>query len=1009
MENIARVVSNSIKEAKWLSVTYDSASERRVTSFWCFIRDINPKNKSLIVDMFNASLGNDALIQKKIYFEKIKSAQIIDFSTFDYQGELANKIENNPLDYSWLQYENFDNNILMYLNECNRLDSDPFQKNFAMVGGIDQASFLENKKIKLNDEQVRDVVKGIYFNDIKKLDSQSNEMALSVLSIDEGGKKFVIAYYTVCFNPSEKSLLLMGSLHFNSTFLIDGKPHSLNRYIDLTPEEFIEGYKKDPSLVKEMLKENFRGAEQVDTRPDLMILERDVPVNLSNLYELIESRSENGQLSVPLKAFFGDISLRNRGRIQPTIVIYDRRINIDQMRVLYNALKNPVTYVQGPPGTGKTQTIFNVLVSSYFNEKTVLVCSMNNRPVDGIIEKLVFKYHEETIPFPFLRLGNNKEIATATIKIRDCINTHYRGTPDAEKIDDIRRNEVAKTTQLVEYLQQYEARKAIQDSIACAKRILFKTNKNSSVLEEQIQELERKLGSLKEVTNEEVVTLFQPASENKRYQSYLYYSAISHLSRLLLPRYAELRQIVMIEDETERVNRFNSWAKVDENMKLLVDVFPLIFSTNISSSKLGTGVFCFDLTVMDEAGQCDIAKSLIPISRGNSLLLVGDKDQLKPVIVLGPDVNERLKSKYGIGGNYDYVANSIITTMQGADNISKRIMLSYHYRCGRKIIGFSNQFFYGQSLKLDFANGDGEIELMDVQNIQYRGRHNECPDEAMAVVDYVKRNNLKNVVIITPFLNQQYLINQLLNEAKIDTVRASTIHSVQGGEAETIILSPAISFRTSQKTFEWLTNHQEIANVAVTRAQNKLIVFADSGAIGKLSKTGDNVWNKLVKYANAKGNVQVVPPQTRILEIGKSNGSANEDDFSKTMAQLCSTNKDIRCERNVLVSKVFPQDTSLLGSQMEFDLLVIQKKGLLRPEKPLVAFEVNGGEHFGDSLREKYDRRKRELCQSHKIALITISNSEVKDYECMRELLCKMNHQKYDQLVLDFSDGNSPT
>ena len=54
------------------------------------------------------------------------------------------------------------------------------------------------------------------------------------------------------------------------------------------------------------------------------------------------------------------------------------------MRVLYNAMKYPVTYVQGPPGTGKTQTIINVVLSAFYNNKTMLICSSNNKPVDGI-------------------------------------------------------------------------------------------------------------------------------------------------------------------------------------------------------------------------------------------------------------------------------------------------------------------------------------------------------------------------------------------------------------------------------------------------------------------------------------------------------------------------------------------------------------------------------------------------------------------------------------------------
>lgn len=880
-----------------------------------------------------------------------------------------------------------------------------------MIEGIDLDSFSKTKRIVLSDEQVQAIIKSIYFNDLRRFDSQSNEMALSVLSIDEGGKKFVVVYYTICFNPTEKSLRIVGDLHFNSTFLIDGIRHSLTKYIDITPEEFIAGFKKDPSAMEAMLNDNFQGAEKIDTRPDFMILERDMPVNLSNLFELIGTKKEAGQLSVPMKAFFGDISLRNRGYKEPAIVIYDERINIDQTRVLYNAMKNPVTYVQGPPGTGKTQTLFNVLVSSYFNSKTTLVCSMNNKPVDGIIEKLVFTYHDETIPFPFLRLGNNQEVALATIKIRNSINTHYRGQPDIDKIEDIKKKEASKNGQLVEYLKEYEARKAIEDNIACAERV-DRESGGSPLLEKEIEALKAKLNSLKEVTNEEVRSLFSCASKNPRYQSYLYFSSIYHLGKLLHPRYSELREIVSIEDEEERVSRFNSWTKVDENMKLLTDVYPLIFTTNISASKLGTGLFMFDLTVMDEAGQCDEAKSLIPIARGNSLLLVGDKDQLQPVIVLDPGVNERLKEKYGIGSAYDYATNSIITTMERADNISKRIMLSYHYRCGRKIIGFSNQYFYSESLKLDFANGDGNLSLNNVQNLQYRGRRNECPEEAMALVRYIKENDVKNAVIITPFINQQYLINTLLASEHIDSVKACTIHSVQGAEAETVILSPAISLRTSEKTFEWLKNHKEIANVAVTRAQKNLVVFADSSAVQKFSKGQENVWSELIRYAADKGSVKVVPPLPTLAEIGKSNGSANEDDFYKTMAQLCSAHTAYRCERNVKISKVFPDDPDLKDSGLEFDLVVYQKKGFFRQERPFVAFEINGGEHYGDPKRKFYDKKKRDLCEAKKLKLTVIDNGKVKDYECMREILCKMNNQKYDQLLLNFEDesnGNALT
>ena len=84
------------------------------------------------------------------------------------------------------------------------------------------------------------------------------------------------------------------------------------------------------------------------------------------------------------------------------------------MRVIYNALKYPVTYVQGPPGTGKTKTIINVIFSLLLNDKTCLITSSNNKPVDGIVSNLSFYYQDKKYKLPFLRLGNMEDTAKAS-------------------------------------------------------------------------------------------------------------------------------------------------------------------------------------------------------------------------------------------------------------------------------------------------------------------------------------------------------------------------------------------------------------------------------------------------------------------------------------------------------------------------------------------------------------------------------------------------------------------
>jgi hypothetical protein len=1004
MSSITNAISEAIKKGKWLSISYDNQTENKDTFFWCAIKDINPETKVLSVDIFNSKKNLSALENVHISFEKIKSATTISYSTYDVPTALIDKIQNNPDAFSWLEFTVFENNILSYLAECNLLDSDPYQKDYTMVQGIDLNAFRSTGFVTLTEDQIKAIVQDIYYNDINKIDTKYNEMALAAFSIDDNGKKYVAAYYTVCFNPTMKTLSIVGTIHFNKAFIIDGHPHSLSQYLDIDPDEFKKEYLEDPAIALKEMEENFDRGEILDTRPDLMILERQMPVNLHELFQIIEEKRKNKTLSVPMKAFFGDISLKNNGRKEPAIVVYEKnKVNPDQMRVIYNSLKNPVTYVQGPPGTGKTQTLFNVIVSNYFNGRTMLVCTNNNKPVNGIIEKLVFKYHDLNVPFPYLRLGNRDEVAKATLRIKEISERQFTGHPDIDKISAIRTRESAKNTGLVEKLEVYEKRRYLQDELEEAERVQSHITNGSTELLNQIAAMKAELSTLSEVTSADITRTLTSTGEDSQSQTFLYYSSIDRLNKLKQDRFAELRRIVSTPLEEDRVARFNAWTRNDDNMKLLTEVFPLIFTTNISAFHLGTSHFMFDQVMMDEAGQCDVARSLIPIARGNSLLLVGDQNQLRPVIVMDPKVHQELLVKYKIKDTYNYYENSILSTMEKADNISKRVDLTYHYRCAKKIAQFSNHYFYNNTLKLSPDLKDGNVALFDVSNKDYTGVRNLCPNEAENIFDTIKKLNIHDAVIITPFRAQCQYLNDLLKRNGLTSITACTIHKMQGAETSTVILSAALSKRTSDRVFDWLEKQKEMVNVAVTRAKDNLFVFADKEAIDSRDKDSRSIWKLLVDYAATEGRAFSMPsvsPET----IGKSNGSINEDEFYKTMAQLCSMSNQYRIARNVPVAKLFAGDPLLTESKQEFDAVVYKKKTALTEETPAIIFEINGGEHNFDPVKIQNDNRKKELCAEKNITLYFIANSNVKDYEFMREILCKISNEKYDQSVLEFGE-----
>lgn len=1004
IKNIELVISEGIKNGKWIYISYKN-NQNEITYYWIAIKDIDLKKKILYVSIFNDQKSLDSL-DAIIKFDNILSAKLLEFTTYETPINLIDKIEKNHEDAKWLKYESFNNNILRYYLKCNELDNDPFQKDTFLISGIDKDVLLKNKQIVLNEEQEKQVLNYIKNYDEKKIYDEINYLILSFLSIDENDKKYIVLYYDVRFNPSNKKLSICDIPRVNQSFLIRNKRHSLSSYIDIDPQEFTNNISNhlDQYLNEytELIRANLRDGEMINQLPEFLILQRSISAILAPTYNTIEEKIENGNLDYPLKAFFGNTNRFGSKRKEPSIVIYDDKVNIDQMRVIYNSMKYPITYVQGPPGTGKTQTILNVILSAFFNSRTTLICSSNNKPINGILEKLKFSYKEEDdVPFPYIRLGNRGEVAKSTLRILDLYFFESKMELDEEKINKIKNKTNEENKDLLVYLETYENKKELKSRIESAKRLLNSINNPSNRLyqnvKEQMEILINEYKQMPVVSNQDVLKLVTSVSEDRRFKQYMYFESIKYIKKLKTPRYSELINICKIKDGNDRVNAFNKWCTNDDNIKLLENVFPIIITTNISSARLGTANHTFDLVIMDEAGQCNCATALLPIARAKQLLLVGDTNQLKPVIVLEEIINDYLKKEYAISNDYDYSKYSILDVMRRHDNISKDIMLTYHYRCGKKIIDFSNKRFYNGKLNLEYLSDEGNLYLLNVKNVNSKLR-NENYEEAKAIIDYIKRNELKDTAIITPFKNQQILINSMLKENNINDVTCGTIHQVQGAEKNTIIISSSISPKTSKKTFDWIKNNSEITNVAVTRAKKNLIVVSDVEALNKLSTDKKDDLYNLVQYIANNGKSKVLPNKSYTIQIGNSNGSKSEDMFFQTLSHFCSVNNIFQAKRNVKLNTMFPNDPIITKSKFEFDIVLyqIEKTDLI----PKIAIELQGGEHFGNIDREKCDTRKSQICKEKGITLLEIPNSFAKSYETIKELILTSCGQKIEQLEL---------
>jgi hypothetical protein len=989
--NIPILIGKSIREGKYLNIAYKNKSGDS-TQFWISILDI-PSKDELRVNMFNVT-KDDPILDGKIFVSGIQSAEILRFSHYDVPESLIKKLEEDER-LEIYNVTRYDNTILNYCLECYKANKDPFLHKTHLIAGLDLSAFENTNPYLLTAEQQKQIIKEVYQNDYKK--HYDYELALSEFSIDLSSKgKFVVAFRKLTFDPVKKTLHLGSKTHFNSNFYIQRVRCTLSYYTDLNPADFEAMYLNSKSEAIELLSGNFKTGELPNTRPELVVLGYE-QIDISGIYDQIHADSQKRELQVPLKAFFQNLSLLDRkNRKEPHIVLYDRHVNIDQLRTVYNALKFPITYVQGPPGTGKTQTILNIIVNCMANAKTLLISSNNNVPIDGIKDKLYLgKYRDKEIQLPVIRLGNNACVKQALQTIKKLYAFDTKDVPKEAMLATLKEKSKEKNKLLLDRLKQYEDRLDVTQNLEFVNGLLSK-GKNH-LLEREKRILDERLAQIPEVTNEDLNNIFEVIKDNHQLLQFFYFESLRCIKRLKTKDYSRLIEIVNLEEERTQIQEFNKWLANDDNLEKFTKVFPIILTTNISSRKLGRN-YTFDLLAIDEAGQCDIATSLIPISKCKNMVLIGDTNQLKPIVVFEESRNQELMHQFAIDEPYDYYNNSILSTYKRIDNISRDILLSYHYRCGTKIIHYSNMRFYENKLNLSKIKTLGEVKLIDVNNVNQKAK-NSAIEEAQEIVQYLRDNKLSDVFILTPFRNQEAVIAHYLKEAKErgeiePSISCGTIHKVQGRENHTIIISTALSRNTTSRTYDWVKNNSQLINVGVTRAKEKLVVVTDKKAVDILSRKEDDLY-ALIEYVQKNGTTQVSQSTANRFTIGFSNNSVFEDEFYKTMSHYCTV-QGTRFERNVKLTDVFPEEINNTAvNKREFDGIVFEGK------VPKVIFEVNGAEHVKNKKRMESDTLKMQLAKNKDVKLILIPNQYVKHYEYIRELMNKIKGGVYQKTLFE--------
>ena len=548
-----------------------------------------------------------------------------------------------------------------------------------------------------------------------------------------------------------------------------------------------------------------------------------------------------------------------------------------------------ITVVTGPPGTGKSQLVVSAVANAWVDQESVLVTSTNNGAVDvavsrasdiaaGLLVRTGNKNAREALPASVSNIvgqyrnsPQNSELLEGELRSRLARaqlarETLHNNLIEVENLDTQLTNTVGRVDQLSNQLLPTPCN---PEDINALKENAIKIRKAGKTLFFRKFRLRRLFESLGIIFNEDNLQLAQEwanlviAFPDLRTQ-------VETLRHQHLP-YPD-QQLRENDNEwvaaSQALINFIIQKSIQNNPAAYAQIGnaggaggKLVAATGLAKRAL-RGWACttlsmsrnfnldagyFDLAIIDEASQCNIAHILPIAYRAKRLLVVGDPNQLPPIVQVGrktvnsiadlSDMKPILAENSGI----DFLEGSAYFGFEKSIGIEKVILLNEHYRCHPKIARWFNQAFYGSSLTVmtdisQMQNDFRGISWIDVNGTASRPSSQRSWINAAEITEALNiiRMSISNglsIGVVSPFSAQAAAISRAVESefsaeqlAEVDFT-AGTAHRFQGDERDIIIFSSCVAPGINEQAAKWVEKERNLINVAVSRARQQLVVL----------------------------------------------------------------------------------------------------------------------------------------------------------------------------------------
>lgn len=548
----------------------------------------------------------------------------------------------------------------------------------------------------------------------------------------------------------------------------------------------------------------------------------------------LNTLQEANNYSAPLNSIF---LAHNRNTKWKSLSLFSPfTLSSTQESIAVNCLQYNLSLVTGPPGTGKSFTIAAIALNAAIQGKSVLITSKTNQAVDVIANKL---HHDFDAKNQFFRAGIRAYKKEVKEKLKELIRiikkeaqegSWSRLFPLKNGIKRLRRKLKKGEAEILKYLKQ---ERSLSEYLLYGEKHFV----HSWWMNRQLD------------SRREDATLFSKIEAIQQIYRQLRNAERRYLQLFFKQKYRKRpwRKIDKIRTFDRSISaRTNErktalFKKVD--LQNLLQLLPIWL---ISLPEIGN-IFplkkeMFDLVIIDEASQVDMASALPVLQRARHVIVFGDARQLKHVSFLSKDKEEGLAKAIfndGVKEMLSYRDHSLLDLIENSLSSYRQVYtLDEHFRSHPSIINFSNQEYYGAHLKLMKRGKKAEEKNSGIQFVQLDGHRNAKgtnSKEAEYILNAVQtalsnQEFSRTLGIISPFRHQVDFIRGLLEEhlslAELNrlNLRVDTPYGFQGDERDEVFISLTIDDQSSHQILQYL-NRPGVFNVCITRAKQKQIIL----------------------------------------------------------------------------------------------------------------------------------------------------------------------------------------